>query len=105
MTEGFTRVADATTLPPGALLQVRAEGAVLCLANVGGQVYAVNDQCPHERWALSRGYVDGDEIVCPGHGMLFHPANRTLNAFRVDPSQAPRYEVKVEDGGIWVARG
>src|SRR5437588_10765396 len=38
----------------------------------GGPV-ALDDRCPH-RWApLSKGWLDGDELVCGYHGLRFAP--------------------------------
>ena len=103
MSDEFIRVADAADLPPGTLRQVRAQDNVVCLANIDGQIYAVDNRCPHARWPLTQGYLDGEEIVCPGHGMLFNLPNYTLNACRVAPDQVRRFRVKVEAGAIWVA--
>ena len=102
MAEDFVRVADEKDVPPGALLQAKAGDEVLCLANIEGEVHAVGNRCPHARWPLANGWLEGDEIVCPGHGMLFNVANCTLNAYRVTSDEMLSFEVKVEDGGIWV---
>ena len=103
MSDEFIRVADAADLPPGTLKQVRAQNHVVCLANIDGHIYAVDNHCPHARWPLAQGYLDGEEIVCPGHGMLFNVPNYTLNAYRVAPDQVRRFRVKVESGAIWIA--
>lgn len=103
MTSDYVRVAEAADLPPGRLLQVHFEGQVLCLANVDGQVYAVDNRCPHDQRPLAAGRLDGEEIVCPGHGMLFNLPNGTMNACPSDPAAVVRYPVRIAEGGIWVA--
>ncbi len=75
---------------------------MLCLANLDGTIYAVGNRCPHERWPLANGTLDGEEIVCPGHGMLVNVRNCTINAMQVEPGAILGFEVKVEDGGVWV---
>jgi nitrite reductase (NADH) small subunit len=101
--DDFMRVASLAELPPGALKQVRVQQHVVCLVNIDGQISAVDNHCPHARWPLAQGYLDGEEIVCPGHGMLFNVPNYTLNACRVDSHQVQRFSVRLEDGAIWVA--
>lgn len=44
---------------------------VVLYRTADGTPVALDDRCPH-RWApLSEGRVDGDELVCPYHGMRF----------------------------------
>jgi phenylpropionate dioxygenase-like ring-hydroxylating dioxygenase large terminal subunit len=38
-----------------------------------GQVAALNDRCPHRFVPLSAGKVEGDNIRCPYHGLVFSP--------------------------------
>ena len=59
----FGRVVDAADL--------------LCVTNIGGRIFAVDNHCPHARWPIAQGWVGGEEIVCPGHGMLFNVPNST----------------------------
>ena len=60
----FVRVAEEKDLPVGSLLQAKAGDDVLCLANVEGRVYAVDNRCAHQRWPLANGKLDGDDIAC-----------------------------------------
>ena len=106
MPEEFERVSEESELPPGKTRIAVAHGNELCLANIDGKVYAINNECPHERWALDAGKLDGEEIVCPGHGMLINVPNCTVNAMKDSPDNPliKRYPVKLEGGGRWVAR-
>lgn len=46
---------------------------VVLYRKVDGTVVALDDRCPH-RWApLSRGWLDGDDIVCGYHGFQYCP--------------------------------
>ena len=100
MAEEYVRVADEADLPPGEIIHAEAHGLELCLANIEGEVYAVSNECPHASWPLDAGYLDGEEIVCSGHGIAFN----VRNCQNSDPGMK-HYPVKVEDGGIWVAEG
>jgi nitrite reductase/ring-hydroxylating ferredoxin subunit len=38
------------------------------LANVGGVVHAIDNNCPHNGGPLGKGELHGTDIVCPWHG-------------------------------------
>ncbi len=49
-----------------------------------GRPVALDDRCPH-RWApLSKGWLDGDELVCGYHGLRFAPEGQCVKV----PTQA-----------------
>lgn len=104
MADAFVRVATLDDVPPGKVLGVVAAGRRICLANVDGTVYAVQDNCTHKDFPLSAGMLDVEEasIECAWHGARFDLATGralALPAFR----PVKTYEVKVEDGEIYVA--
>lgn len=49
------------------MTRVEAGGRAACVANVDGQVYAVDDQCLHKQASLAGGRLEGDTVVCPSH--------------------------------------
>lgn len=104
---GAMEYRDAAALddvPPGEVLGVVVDGHPICLANVGGEIYAVQDNCTHQDFPLSEGIVDEDEcsIECTWHGARFDLATGRVLAL---PATKPvkTYPVKVEDGRIYVA--
>ena len=101
MAEDYVRVAELSDLPPGELMRAEAHGYELCLANIEGEVVAVSNECPHASWPLHIGFLDGEEVVCAGHSIAFNIRNY-VKVSPYDPG-LPRFPVKVEDGGIWVA--
>ncbi len=52
---------------------VEAKGRRICLAGVGGEVYAFEDKCSHRDFPLSAGEFDPDDrtITCEWHGAIF----------------------------------
>jgi nitrite reductase/ring-hydroxylating ferredoxin subunit len=36
-----------------------------------GQLFGVQNVCPHEGGQLCNGWIEGDEVVCPLHGYKF----------------------------------
>jgi 3-phenylpropionate/trans-cinnamate dioxygenase ferredoxin subunit len=47
-------------------------GRTICLArNEQGAIFAINDECTHEKYSLSEGELIGNEIECPQHSSRF----------------------------------
>jgi nitrite reductase/ring-hydroxylating ferredoxin subunit len=65
----FITVARLADVPPGSVRAVRAGDRWYALANVGGRLHAVDNNCPHNGGPLSKGLVTTDgELECPWHG-------------------------------------
>lgn len=97
----WIRVADAGACPVGQLRSVGAAGKQLVLANVDGDLYAMDDQCSHENYPLSDGELEGSDVVCIYHGARFDACsgrNKGLPAVRPVKS----YPVENRDDGIYV---
>lgn len=63
-------------------------------------IVATAGVCPHEDVALAGGYLDGQVIVCPGHGYGF---DLTTGKCRHDASLVlRRYAVTVVGDEVWV---
>ena len=67
----FVRVADLADVAVGAARLVRAEGRSVALFNVGGDVYALDDSCPHQGSSLAFGKFHGTVVTCRAHGLRF----------------------------------
>ena len=50
---------------------VIVNGRRLALFLHEGEIYALEDRCPHREGQLSRGHVDNGEAICPLHGWNF----------------------------------
>ena len=88
--------------PPGSVRTVELDGlsiAVFRLAD--GTCRAIEDRCPHRGARLSRGVIyDGDKVACLDHGWSVR-----LNDGGVEPPDVGCvrvFEVKVEEGVVWV---
>ncbi|MEJ7596832.1 MAG: Rieske (2Fe-2S) protein [Kofleriaceae bacterium] len=67
---------------------------------VDGALVAVPGVCPHEDVALGDGYLDGSELVCPGHGWGF---DLKSGRCRASPGlELRRYPITVIGDQIWV---
>lgn len=66
-------VARADEIAAGAVKQIWVDDEPIAIFNVGGEYFAITDNCTHEDTPLSEGYLDEDEcdIECPLHGSRF----------------------------------
>jgi 3-phenylpropionate/trans-cinnamate dioxygenase ferredoxin subunit len=65
------KVARATDVPEGEVRVVQANGRSLCLANVDGSFYAIDNICTHDGGTLGEGFLWDDQVECPRHGARF----------------------------------
>ena len=61
----MARVAD---VPPGHVALVSTGRRWYALANVDGELFAVDNNCPHMGGPLGRGALQQAELTCPWHG-------------------------------------
>lgn len=94
-------VAEISQLRGRKRKKVDVDGVPVALFLVGSDVYALADTCIHEERSLSKGALLRGCIVCPGHQWTFDPA--TGYEATQDRYQ-PSYDVRVEDGTVYVAR-
>ena len=92
--------AAESELPPGTAKECVAGDRIVALFNVDGTIHALDGICPHQGGPLGKGKLQGCIVTCPWHGWQFdvrsgqHQLNRNF--------QQPRFDVKTEDGQIWV---
>lgn len=62
----YQSVLRTQDLGPGRVVEVKAHGRALALANVDQTYYAVDARCPEDGANLAReGRLDGDLLICP----------------------------------------
>lgn len=99
----YIRLGPADALPPGEAVAVDFEGRSIGLFNVGGQFFAVGDECLHMGAPLSQGDVRGTTVSCPWHGWCYDLA--TGERLGRQGSALPTYPVTVRDGWIVLEEG
>lgn len=100
----WLNVAPTDDVPPGERLVFEVGRTWIVLFNVGGQFYAVEDECTHEEFPLSEGVLTDYSIECAKHGACFDIRDGRVLA---PPAFLPvkTFPVRVEDGQIQVAWG
>lgn len=98
----FVTVAKTTDLAPGEMTYVDVRNTPVCLINMGGEFFALNDTCTHADASLSDGTVEGEVVECPLHGGCFDIRTGAPAAMPVvTPVEA--YLVRVEGDAVQVA--
>lgn len=101
--DGFMLVASLDDLDEGTPIRADLGNDIqICLIRVNGETYAISDQCSHAEFPMSDGEMVDDYVIeCGLHGAQFDI--RDGGALEL-PATEPLgcYEVKQEDGGIWV---
>ncbi len=96
---GFVKVAQLDDLSPGEMMMVEVGDDRILLANVEGNVHAIEDICSHAYASLSEGDLNGDEVECPLHGSAF---NLITGEAMTPPADASVkvYELRIEGQDI-----
>jgi nitrite reductase (NADH) small subunit len=102
MTE-FRRIARDGDIPVGEGRSFDLEDRQVAVFNIGGRLHAIDGRCAHLGGPLGDGEVDGRFVMCPWHSWTYD----VTTGENVDHPECPvrSYEVKVEDGVIFVAVG
>ncbi|HTM10555.1 MAG TPA: Rieske 2Fe-2S domain-containing protein [Verrucomicrobiae bacterium] len=85
----------AQDIAEGSAKLVRLDGEEIAVFKHRGQICALQNNCPHEGGQLSKGSIDGDEVVCPLHGYRF---SLQTGACSNDPKMKARIFPVVPDG-------
>ena len=56
----------------GQVMEAEIAGVGICLANVDGELSALDNWCPHRRGPLGQGWLEGAAVVCPWHSWTFN---------------------------------
>ena len=98
---GFVKVAQIDDLPPGEMMMVEVGDGRILLANVEGNVHAIEDICSHAYASLSEGDLNGQEVECPLHGSAFDLVSGEAMTPPADES-VKVYEVRIDGQDILV---
>ncbi len=101
--EDFVKVANINDIQPLQMKAFQINGEEVCVANVDGKYYAINNICTHEGGPLADGKLDGYEVECPWHGSKFDVrTGKVTNPPASEPE--PIYEVKVDGTTILIRK-
>ncbi len=87
----------------GQVMEADVAGVGVCLANVGGELSALDNVCPHRQGPLGQGWVEGEAVVCPWHSWAFHV--KTGVAEYPEGERVRTFAVRVEGEDVLVEIG
>lgn len=96
----WLRACPVAEVPPGVVVEVVVEEAILAIANVDGALHALDGMCAHQGGPLGQGVLEGCKLTCPWHGWQYDvTTGRQALSERV---RQRRYRVRAEGDTIWV---
>jgi nitrite reductase/ring-hydroxylating ferredoxin subunit len=92
---------QASDVASGCALRVEAEGLVLAVFNVDGELFVTDDACTHGPGSLSEGELEGDVVECNFHGGRF---NVRTGEVVEPPCMVPvrTHPVVIEQGTVFI---
>ena len=97
----WVKVADLSECPPGSLLEVEVEQELIVLANIDGDLYALQNRCSHQDLPLSDGELEGDRLECLYHGARFDVCTgKAVGLPAIKP--VPSYDVQIRGQEVFV---
>lgn len=67
----WVKMARVGEIPEGGVKALDAKGQRVVVANVQGELFAIQNLCTHDDGPLGEGGLSGELIECPRHGARF----------------------------------
>ena len=100
--EGFVKIARKDQLRRSSGISVRVEGEEIAIFQIGADVFAIRNECPHQHFQLlHQGEISEQTVTCPMHGWKFDL--RTGKGI-IGGGNLKKYAVRVVGDDVWVER-
>ena len=94
---------------PAPLARIFLNEPVVMYRKIDGTPVALEDRCCHRRAPLSRGTIEGDNLRCGYHGLLYNPAGQAIWAPGQDKlpagARVRSYPLCEKHGWTWIWMG
>ncbi|MCU1296009.1 MAG: Rieske (2Fe-2S) oxidoreductase [Acidobacteriaceae bacterium] len=98
---GLVKLTIQSELPPeGEAKEFTCGDKVICVANVNGEITAMDNVCLHRGGPLGQGVIEGNKVVCPWHGWQFDP--KTGEATHNPKARLVVYDLEIKDGEVMI---
>jgi len=98
----FIKTLYAGDLPEGTMKHVMVGRKHIALANIDGNIFALDDTCTHEYCSLGdEGFLGGNVVTCGCHGAQFDVTTGKVLSLPATGDLAT-YHTKTENGYIYV---
>jgi len=96
----FVRLASQSELPAANEAKEFSCGdKMICVANVDGEISAMDNVCLHRGGPLGEGAIEGGKVICPWHGWAWDP--KTGEA-QTPGAKVAVYSVKIQGGDVLI---
>jgi len=96
----FVRLCSKADLPEdGEAKEIPLGDKVICVANVNGEISAMENTCLHRGGPLGQGVISNGKVVCPWHGWAWDPKTGEAGP---PGAKVAVYPVKIEDGDVLI---
>ena len=97
----FAKAASMKDIPLSQMKEVLVDGHKICIANVEGKYFAIDNTCSHEGGPLADGNLEGYQVECPWHQSRFDMRTGEVKA---PPASEPQetYQIKLEGDDIMI---
>jgi nitrite reductase/ring-hydroxylating ferredoxin subunit len=96
----FVRVADREPLESEGQAVVSEDGRAIALFHHGGEVYAVDNRCPHMGFPLSRGSIEDGILTCHWHHARFELERG--DTFDIWADDVQTFPVELREDGVYL---
>ena len=98
--DNYQRIASVAQVTQDGLHTVRVNGHVVVLVHHEGEIYALDNRCPHMGFPLDRGSVQDGILTCHWHHARFDLC--TGGAFDLWADDTPSFPVEVRNDDVFV---
>jgi len=98
--DNYQRIASVAEVTQDGLHTVHVNGHVIVLVHHEGEIYALDNRCPHMGFPLDRGSVQDGILTCHWHHARFDLC--TGGAFDLWADDTPSFPVEVRNGDVFV---
>ena len=96
----WVQVAQVADVQAAGVMVVHAEGHAIALFDHDGQIYAIDNRCPHMGFPLHKGSVKNCILTCHWHHARFDLTSGGTFDIWADDGRA--FPVELRDGAVWV---
>lgn len=95
------RLCTRADLPAeGKAKEFSVAGKMVCVANVNGQLAALDNVCPHRGGQLGLGVVLDGKVICPWHGWAYDPQTGAIA--HLPQEKIPVYPLTIEGDDVLI---
>src|SRR3979409_374247 len=72
---------------------------MICVANVSGEISAMDNVCLHRGGPLGAGMIEGGKVICPCRGWAWQ---QKTGGARAPGAKIAVLPLRSENGGVWI---